>query len=76
MRTWRWRTVADPNRPTPAQCKAFGIPRAPNIPHPLAHRVGEPVVCGPRGRNGNERMVFADGSWTIAPWRAALSAKP
>jgi hypothetical protein len=65
-RTWRWRTVSDPNRP----------PGAPRIPHPLADRVGQAVTVLCRGSNGNELMVFPDGHWTIAPWRAALRSKP
>lgn len=62
MRTWRWRTSRDWSSPDP---KA-------RIPHPLAHRVGQPVreVC--RGRNGNALLEFPDGFRTVAPWRAAL----
>jgi len=61
-RRWRWRTVSDPWRP----------PGAPRIAHPLAHRVGQPVREVLRGSNGNALFMFADGFWTIAPWRAAL----
>lgn len=60
VRRWRWRTVASP------------WPNGPRrVAHPLAHRVGDPVreVC--RGSNGNALLVFDDGEWTIAPWRAA-----
>ena len=71
-RTWRWGTIADPNRPTPDQCRALGIKAAARIAHPLAHRRGESVweVC--RGSNGNALFEFEDGHRVTAPWRAAL----
>jgi hypothetical protein len=61
---WRWRTCADPNRPTPAQCKALGIPPAPRIAHPLADRFGEPCT-----------LIVQDGFWTIAPLYATRALK-
>ena len=71
-RTWRWGTIADPNRPTPDQCRALGIRPAARIPHPLAHRVGQPVRELCRGSNGNALFEFEDGFRVVAPWRAAL----
>lgn len=59
-RRWAWRTVASPWPNGPAR-----------VAHPLAHRVGDVVTEVCRGRNGNALLVFGDGEWTIAPWRAA-----
>lgn len=65
---WRWRTVADPNRPRPDQ-----IPGAPaaRIPHPLAHRAGHPVRELARGAKNQRLLEFDDGYRVVAPFYAA-----
>ncbi len=68
-RTWRWRTMQNPYAPPAAQVKPHSAAR---IPHPLAHRVGEPVRERCRGSNGNALFEFEDGFRVVAPWRAAL----
>jgi hypothetical protein len=61
---WRWRTVADPNRPVGAA----------RIPHPLAERAGQRcrLIC--QGSNGNRLVEFEDGFRTVAPLYATCSA--
>lgn len=71
---WRWRTCADPNRPTPKQCEALGIPRLPNIAHPLASRFGERCTLIAQGRNGNRLVEFEDGYQVVAPLYATRAA--
>lgn len=71
---WRWRTCSDPNRPTPAQCRALGIPPVPRIPHPHAARFGEPCTLIAQGSNGNRLVEFADGFRTVAPLYATRVA--
>ena len=62
---WRWRTVADPNRPQGAK----------RIPHPLAPRFGQGCREILRGSNGNLLIEFEDGYRTVAP-RHALRRVP
>lgn len=72
MRTWRWRTVADPC--APMRARPGKPPTAVRrIEHPLAERHGQPVREVVRARRGgNALLEFEDGFRVVAPWRAAL----
>lgn len=61
-RGWCWHTVSDPHRP----------PGAPEILHPLADRVSQPVRELCRSSNENARLVVDDAHSTIASWWAAF----
>ena len=54
----------------PVRVRSFAVGSS-RVAHPLADRVGEPVIELCRGPNGNALFEFADGFWTVAPWRAA-----
>lgn len=68
---WRWVTVADPNRPSPASTTRGHARLARRITHPLAARCGQPCRVLARGRNGNRLIEFADGYKVVAPFWAA-----
>lgn len=68
-RRWAWRTVSNPWHPGGRGWAGRAGPA--RLPHPLAGRVGEPVIELCRGSNGNALLEFADGFRTVAPWRAA-----
>jgi hypothetical protein len=60
---WRWRTLADPDRPV-----------GHRIAHPLASRAGQSCTLVCQGRNGNRLVQFDDGHQVVAPFYATRSA--